>query len=173
MSHFRANCQLMSAAGYYAYQRSNQQEDHEEQSDIVRTASRTSSNTNASRRSSSSASTPRRVLVNHDNDDDNTSTISQSSASSSSSSTILAPRPRSSRHESSTVPSSVQRTPTATPATQIASDEERRCWICFGEDGDSEGNWVKPCKCSLVSHEQCLLDWITENQKGSPLKKVL
>ncbi|CDH57117.1 ring finger domain-containing protein [Lichtheimia corymbifera JMRC:FSU:9682] len=52
------------------------------------------------------------------------------------------------------------------------SDDDRRCWICFGEDEDSEGIWVKPCKCSLVSHEQCLLDWISENQKGSPLKKV-
>ncbi|KAI9276666.1 hypothetical protein BDA99DRAFT_493820 [Phascolomyces articulosus] len=53
-----------------------------------------------------------------------------------------------------------------------SNEEDRRCWICFGEDADSEGNWVKPCKCSLVSHEQCLLDWITENQKGSPMKKV-
>lgn len=50
---------------------------------------------------------------------------------------------------------------------------ERRCWICFGEDEDSVGCWVKPCPCSLVSHEQCLLDWITENQKGlSPKKQV-
>ncbi|ORZ26057.1 hypothetical protein BCR42DRAFT_19176 [Absidia repens] len=50
---------------------------------------------------------------------------------------------------------------------------EQRCWICFGEDNDSVGRWVKPCPCSLVSHEQCLLDWITENQKGrSPMKKV-
>ncbi|ORZ08933.1 hypothetical protein BCR42DRAFT_382145 [Absidia repens] len=51
---------------------------------------------------------------------------------------------------------------------------ERRCWICFGEDDDTDGRWVKPCPCSLVAHEQCLLDWITENQKGrSPMKKVL
>ncbi|CAO3625329.1 unnamed protein product [Cunninghamella echinulata] len=51
-------------------------------------------------------------------------------------------------------------------------EEDRRCWICFGEDGDSEGNWVNPCPCSLVAHEKCLLDWITENQKGSPSKTV-
>ncbi|KAI8062588.1 hypothetical protein BC940DRAFT_118164 [Gongronella butleri] len=51
--------------------------------------------------------------------------------------------------------------------------EPRRCWICFGEDQDSEGRWVKPCPCSLVCHEQCLLDWIAENQKGHTMKKVL
>ncbi|KAI8347677.1 hypothetical protein BD560DRAFT_411011 [Blakeslea trispora] len=50
--------------------------------------------------------------------------------------------------------------------------DNKRCWICFGEDTDSEGKWVFPCQCSLVSHEQCLLDWIAENQKMTPLKKV-
>lgn len=53
-----------------------------------------------------------------------------------------------------------------------SSDTNKRCWICFGEDTDSEGRWVNPCQCSLVSHEQCLLDWIAENQKMTPLKKV-
>jgi hypothetical protein len=52
------------------------------------------------------------------------------------------------------------------------TDNNKRCWICFGEDTDSEGRWVNPCQCSLVSHEQCLLDWIAENQKMTPLKKV-
>ncbi|OBZ86385.1 E3 ubiquitin-protein ligase MARCH5 [Choanephora cucurbitarum] len=52
------------------------------------------------------------------------------------------------------------------------STDNKRCWICFGEDADSEGKWVFPCRCSLVSHEQCLLDWIAENQKNTPLKKV-
>ncbi|KAG2231159.1 hypothetical protein BDF21DRAFT_359514 [Thamnidium elegans] len=51
-------------------------------------------------------------------------------------------------------------------------DTNKRCWICFGEDTDSVGRWVNPCNCSLVSHEQCLLDWIAENQKITPLKKV-
>ncbi|ORX51555.1 hypothetical protein DM01DRAFT_1307300 [Hesseltinella vesiculosa] len=53
-----------------------------------------------------------------------------------------------------------------------STQEPRRCWICFGEDQDSEGCWVKPCPCSLVCHEQCLLDWIAENQKGRTMKKV-
>ncbi|KAI9265652.1 hypothetical protein EDC94DRAFT_42403 [Helicostylum pulchrum] len=52
------------------------------------------------------------------------------------------------------------------------ADTNKRCWICFGEDTDSVGRWVNPCNCSLVSHEQCLLDWIAENQKMTPLKKV-
>jgi hypothetical protein len=52
------------------------------------------------------------------------------------------------------------------------SDQDRQCWICYGDDTDSEGNWVSPCPCSLVVHEKCLLDWITENQKGSPRKLV-
>ncbi|GAA5813133.1 hypothetical protein MFLAVUS_006602 [Mucor flavus] len=51
-------------------------------------------------------------------------------------------------------------------------DTNKRCWICFGEDTDSVGRWVNPCNCSLISHEQCLLDWIAENQKMTPLKKV-
>src|SRR5688572_2492540 len=37
--------------------------------------------------------------------------------------------------------------------------EHKRCWICFGEDSDSEGKWVKACRCSLISHEECLLNW--------------
>ncbi|RKP10201.1 hypothetical protein THASP1DRAFT_28002 [Thamnocephalis sphaerospora] len=55
------------------------------------------------------------------------------------------------------------------------SEERRKCWICFGEEGegdDKESRWVKPCHCSLESHEECLLNWISENQKGIPLKKV-
>lgn len=57
-----------------------------------------------------------------------------------------------------------------------SSGSERRCWICFDEDDGDDNNcqdvWVKPCPCSLVSHEQCLLDWITESQKDAPAKKV-
>ncbi|KAI7887094.1 hypothetical protein K492DRAFT_31503 [Lichtheimia hyalospora FSU 10163] len=137
--------------------------------------------------------TGRRVLITDDDEDCNASTMSASSASSSSSSTILAPRPTTARHNGtndtrqSSSPSTPSRIHVAreqqqespqqqqqqpAPMSATTSDDDRRCWICFGEDEDSEGIWVKPCKCSLVSHEQCLLDWITENQKGSPLKKV-
>ncbi|CDS10028.1 hypothetical protein LRAMOSA02705 [Lichtheimia ramosa] len=44
---------------------------------------------------------------------------------------------------------------------------DTRCWICYDENDNSD-RWVKPCKCSLTSHEQCLLDWIAETQKNSP-----
>lgn len=50
--------------------------------------------------------------------------------------------------------------------------EEKRCWICFGDNSDTQGQWVRPCKCSLEAHQTCLLDWIAENQKASPMKKV-
>ncbi|CAH1764652.1 13292_t:CDS:2 [Entrophospora sp. SA101] len=58
---------------------------------------------------------------------------------------------------------------TSTSSSIIQSDthntEERRCWICYGEENDSIGKWVKPCRCSLICHEECLLNWITEKQK--------
>ncbi|CAG8510203.1 2661_t:CDS:2 [Scutellospora calospora] len=70
----------------------------------------------------------------------------------------------------------------ASTSTQISSDvrslmhpeeiKDKRCWICFGEESDSVGKWVRPCKCSLICHEECLLAWITENQKSTALKKV-
>ncbi|CAO3600644.1 unnamed protein product [Absidia cylindrospora] len=37
---------------------------------------------------------------------------------------------------------------------------ERQCWICFGEDDDTDGRWVKPCPCSLVAHEKNNVFWI-------------
>ena len=50
--------------------------------------------------------------------------------------------------------------------------EEKRCWICYGEETDSVGKWVKPCKCSLICHEECLLNWINEKQRNAALRKV-
>lgn len=60
-----------------------------------------------------------------------------------------------------------------TSPSKSGSPEPRRCWICFGEDDEDSGAaWVHPCRCTLVSHEQCLLEWINENQKDAPGKKV-
>jgi hypothetical protein len=72
--------------------------------------------------------------------------------------------------------------------TTTINGEQRKCWICFGSDeqadtdvtmprstrGDTtvHDRWVKACPCSLISHESCLLRWITENQKDMPFKKV-
>jgi hypothetical protein len=54
-------------------------------------------------------------------------------------------------------------------ASPEPEEEEVRCWICFvskGEETDrSRGEWRAPCKCTLVAHEACLLDWIADMQK--------
>lgn len=105
--------------------------------------SNNSNNTHTSSSSSSSNSS------NNSSDNSSNSSI-VSIAESSDSSTILAPR----------------------QPPRVLVQEEPRCWICFGDSSDSQGKWVKPCKCSLEAHQSCLLDWIAENQKASPTKKV-
>ncbi|KAI8092582.1 uncharacterized protein BX664DRAFT_327633 [Halteromyces radiatus] len=144
-----------------------------------------------------STSPPSHILLNEprlstlhsldNSNDDNDSSSSDESTSSSSSSTILASRTSTRPLNLSTSGNSLSTSGydqdasrTTLPATTLAStsnnnfedEEDRRCWICYGEDADSEGTWVSPCPCSLVAHEKCLLDWITENQKGSPRKIV-
>ncbi|KAI8339069.1 hypothetical protein BC941DRAFT_350126 [Chlamydoabsidia padenii] len=129
------------------------------------------------------SSTSTQLVYEHDPSDQENS--SDESISSSSSSTILASRPlRRSSTRSRTLATTEIPTPALAPTVATAAvtnnqpqattrgtdDNDRRCWICYGEDGDSEGKWVSPCPCSLVAHEKCLLDWITENQKGSPRK---
>ncbi|KAI8880178.1 hypothetical protein K501DRAFT_255484 [Backusella circina FSU 941] len=52
------------------------------------------------------------------------------------------------------------------------TSSEHKCWICWDTIDTSKQQWIRPCKCSLVSHQHCLLSWITENQKFSPRKKV-
>ncbi|KAG9288593.1 hypothetical protein G9A89_006694, partial [Geosiphon pyriformis] len=63
---------------------------------------------------------------------------------------------------------------TETDVRQLPLDQirDKRCWICFGEESDSDGDWVRPCRCTLICHEQCLLYWISESQRGTPLKRV-
>lgn len=68
-------------------------------------------------------------------------------------------------------------TPRSTTTTQSSArnipparpqEEEVRCWICFAsasEEDKPSGDWRAPCKCSLVAHEACLLDWIADLQK--------
>ncbi|KAJ1949623.1 hypothetical protein EC988_004700, partial [Linderina pennispora] len=45
--------------------------------------------------------------------------------------------------------------------------EPERCWICFEDIVSGKGEWVYPCKCSLVCHEDCLLHWIGESEGRS------
>ena len=57
---------------------------------------------------------------------------------------------------------------TTSLSTTSQFDEEKRCWICFvseSEDDEPKSEWKAPCKCSLVAHESCLLDWIADMQK--------
>lgn len=67
--------------------------------------------------------------------------------------------------------------------------DSRRCWICFEEEYESDikakgsaSEWRSPCRCSLMAHEECLvnkllkftslywsrqLTWVDETQKSS------
>ncbi|KAG0337743.1 hypothetical protein BG000_005036 [Podila horticola] len=62
--------------------------------------------------------------------------------------------------------------PTSISAATAAYQEPNRCYICFGTDEDSDGRWVKPCQCTLISHEDCLLDWIDKNRQQFARKQV-
>ncbi|OAD75773.1 hypothetical protein PHYBLDRAFT_75850 [Phycomyces blakesleeanus NRRL 1555(-)] len=161
MSHFRCpSSSLVGAAGYYAYQRPSS------------TADLPHTNRGVFDSPYTISSTAMGSLDKTDDDNDGAgSTLSYSSysSSSSSSSTILASKPTISLQH----PNPHSQHPRNPPINTTEDNEgQQRCWICFGEDSDSEGRWVRPCRCSLVSHEECLLDWITENQKDSPTKKV-
>ncbi|TGZ81460.1 hypothetical protein EX30DRAFT_331021 [Ascodesmis nigricans] len=55
------------------------------------------------------------------------------------------------------------------PSPRQQDDDEKRCWICYTSAADSDqpkerSEWKSPCKCSLVAHESCLLDWIADVQ---------
>ncbi|KAF8501993.1 hypothetical protein JB92DRAFT_849414 [Gautieria morchelliformis] len=44
------------------------------------------------------------------------------------------------------------------------------CWICREEESRDDASssssrlWVHPCSCTLVAHQDCLLEWIKESQ---------
>ncbi|SCU81042.1 LAME_0B05446g1_1 [Lachancea meyersii CBS 8951] len=50
-------------------------------------------------------------------------------------------------------------------------EEETKCWICLcsGDECPPMGSlndahdWVHPCRCSLVAHRKCLLEWVSRN----------
>ncbi|KAG0047654.1 hypothetical protein BGZ83_007320 [Gryganskiella cystojenkinii] len=80
------------------------------------------------------------------------------------------------QHPSPQPPPSPSASTAATPATGSGSSgpyqEPTRCYICFGTEEDSVGRWVKPCQCTLISHEDCLLDWIDKNRQQFARKQV-
>lgn len=46
--------------------------------------------------------------------------------------------------------------------------EEKRCWICLGEELENNDSWIAPCYCKgsvKYTHENCLLRWIYEKQQ--------
>ncbi|EGG01664.1 uncharacterized protein MELLADRAFT_91928 [Melampsora larici-populina 98AG31] len=68
---------------------------------------------------------------------------------------------------------------------KVDLDEPRKCWICYDDEEpeslesdlgypvlttsaslqlQKKRKWVKPCRCSLVAHESCLLTWVTTYQ---------
>ncbi|KAJ1668846.1 hypothetical protein IW140_000088 [Coemansia sp. RSA 1813] len=40
-----------------------------------------------------------------------------------------------------------------------------KCWICLEELHKNKREWLYPCKCSLICHEECLLHWVTESER--------
>lgn len=69
----------------------------------------------------------------------------------------------SSRSRQSTLPDCTS------PRRQDSAKEDLKCWICLqsaDEDTASSSAWRAPCACTLRAHEDCLLDWIADVQKG-------
>ncbi|KAL7269604.1 hypothetical protein RUND412_007717 [Rhizina undulata] len=71
---------------------------------------------------------------------------------------------------SSLIPLNPRNSPTtqAAPAA-VQDEEEKRCWICYTSDSEEDSpksDWKSPCKCTLVAHESCLLDWIADLQRS-------
>ncbi|KAJ1893186.1 hypothetical protein LPJ66_005908 [Kickxella alabastrina] len=55
---------------------------------------------------------------------------------------------------------------TATQQQQTRQDGmSDRCWICLDDLNTNQREWLYPCKCSLICHEECLLHWVSESEK--------
>ncbi|GJJ73210.1 hypothetical protein EMPS_05568 [Entomortierella parvispora] len=76
------------------------------------------------------------------------------------------------QHATSTSQSPPSNTIAASSSPSGPYQEPSRCYICFGTEEDSVGRWVKPCQCTLISHEDCLLDWIDKNRQQFARKQV-
>lgn len=52
---------------------------------------------------------------------------------------------------------------------EAIEEEEKRCWICYTSDAEEEApksDWKSPCRCTLIAHESCLLEWIADLQRS-------
>jgi hypothetical protein len=60
--------------------------------------------------------------------------------------------------------------PSPLPSTfpsRSRQQDVRRCWICQmdeTEDTPESSVWRSPCPCSLVAHDECLLEWIADGE---------
>lgn len=57
--------------------------------------------------------------------------------------------------------------PTADLPRSIPTDETLTCWICQQDQTEDESPnvvWRKPCPCSLTAHDECLLEWIANEE---------
>uniref|UniRef100_A0A060T6G9 ARAD1B12078p n=1 Tax=Blastobotrys adeninivorans TaxID=409370 RepID=A0A060T6G9_BLAAD len=58
----------------------------------------------------------------------------------------------------------------------VPADGDYRCWICLAgpDEPPPQGNdpeWRRPCKCNLIAHQCCLLEWaadVSANQRNRP-----
>ncbi|KAI9503247.1 hypothetical protein GGI25_004263 [Coemansia spiralis] len=57
--------------------------------------------------------------------------------------------------------------PSAQPQILQSSSAADKCWICLEELHKNKREWLYPCKCSLICHEECLLHWVTESERHS------
>lgn len=50
---------------------------------------------------------------------------------------------------------------------QLQHHQHQTCWICLEELGsnNSRREWIYPCQCSLICHEECLLHWVFESEQ--------
>jgi len=84
---------------------------------------------------------------------------------------------------STSPPPSIEREETLAPSTRALNNpnnsvesaqiEPRKCWICQQEEDDDSTDpdfvhWLKPCPCSLEAHEECLLEWIADEERPKP-----
>jgi hypothetical protein len=56
--------------------------------------------------------------------------------------------------------------PSIAPAA--LSKDVRRCFVCLmdeGESGSSTSEWVNPCPCTLEAHQDCMMDWVANEER--------
>ncbi|GAA5891692.1 hypothetical protein JCM8208_007370 [Rhodotorula glutinis] len=58
--------------------------------------------------------------------------------------------------------------PTSADEAHPLDADVRSCWICYTDSTEDDSRpFIHACSCTLLAHEQCLLDWLTA-QAASP-----